>query len=675
MTPPPADGVPMISPLASLARGRSLVRCAASVFAIAFALGCGGGGGDSTGPGGNPTPGFTITASANAITVARGASGTVTVTVARTGGFSGPVSLQPTGMPSGVTALFSAPSVAPTATTSTLTIAAASTATAGTATITVIGNGANVANQSLTIQLTITAPAASAPFDLALSVSSFLALPPTNLTQMPILTITRNAGFTGPVTIAVTGQPPGLVAAVTPTNVTGTTASLGVIDGGAAKGTYPITIHGTGGGGEQTLTFNVVVAAPSTGATTWTFCGNAARAPQYFFAVKDGAGAWTRVVPNGDSYSFTIASPSAQVAMVVPEGGGFRTTVYQYTATEIAAKAASECANYPGTSTRTVTGQVTGLATTDLSFTTMGAQHAGTLGPGPYTLMNLPPGAQDLVSVRGALNQQADFIANRIVVRRGVNPASGATNPTIDFGAAEAFAPTTATWTFNNTNNEAFSISEMFRTAGNSPAVLLPFPAIDRTTTTRTVYAVPAGQTVAGDLHQVIATVLTTDATSRVTRQIVAYNRTLADRTVSFGPAMPAATVTVVSGAPPGRIRAQGTLPNEYNSGVSLDVTQTTGPRYATIHATRGFLGSGSAYDMQLPDLSGVVGWDSNFALRSGVAATYWVSGGGPALDTYDARYLFNATRVRFAGAQTGITAPADGSTYVIGRVAGNVTP
>jgi hypothetical protein len=609
------------------------------------------------------------------LTVARGASGTVTVTVTRTGGFSGPVSLQPTGMPAGVTAVFSAPSVASGATTSTLTITATNSATAGTTTLSIVGNGAGTTPQTITVQLTVTVPATAGPFAMTLSVASYVALPPTTLSSQPVLTITRNSGFTGVVTMSVTGLPTGLVVGVTPTSVTGNTASVVIIDGGVAKGTYPVTLRGVGGGGEQSLTFNVVVAAPSTGSVTWQMCDNAARIPIWFFAVKDGSGPWTRVVPNANAYAFTVSSPTAQVAMVTTDSGGFRTTVYQYTQQELIARAAAECANYPGTSTRTVTGQVTGLLSTDLAFTTMGGQHAGSLGLAAYNLTNLPAGPLDLVSVRGTLNGQADFIPSRVVVRRALDPAPGGQNAAVDFGAAEAIAPATATWTFTNTNGEAFSLSEYFRTAGNTPAVLLPAPGIDRTTTSRTIYSVPTSLTVPGDLHQVIATVRTTDALIRATRQIIVYGRTLTDRTVSFGPALPTPTVTAVAGTPGGRLRIQGTLPTEYNAGVSFDVTQTTIARFATIHATRGFLGAGTTYDTQLPDLSAALGWDTNFAVRAGVASNYWVSGGGPALDTYDVRYLFNATRVRWTGAQSGITAPAEGAVYQTGRVAGTITP
>lgn len=657
--------------------GRTL-RSLGLVGVAGVGVACGGDAGTTApgGGGGGGTPGFTIASSAASLTVARGASGTATITVTRTGSFTGPVSLQPTGQPAGVTAVFSAASVVAGQATSTLTITASATAAAGTTPITIVANGAGVANKSLTIQLTVTVPVQTGPFTMSLSVSSFLALPATVLTSPPILTIARNAGFTGAVALTVSGLPVGLLVAPSPTSVSASTASMLVLNAGAANGTYPVTIRGVAAGlGEQSLTFNVVVASPSTGSITWQFCDNAARAPQWFFAVKDGAGAWTRIVPNGTSYSFNVTSPTAQVALVTPDSGGFRTTVYQYTAQEIAARAASECANYPGTSTRNATGQVTGLPSNDLSVTSMGTWQQSTLGPGSYNMLNLPAGSLDLVSIRGTSNAQGDLVVSRGVVRRGLNPASGSANAPIDFGAAEAFAPTTPTWTFGGSNGQPFSVSQYFSTAGGTAGQLMVVPGLDHTTTVRTLYGVPAAQTIAGDLHQVIATVQTTGQIIRATRQIVSYARTLADRTVNFGPAMPAATVTAIPTAPAGRLRAQGTVPNEYASGVSFDMTQTTIGRFGTINATRGFLGAGTAYDLQMPDLSAAVGWDTNFAMRPGVATNYWVSGGGPVLDVFDPRIVFGATRVRWTGALTGVTPPADGATYLIGRAAGNITP
>jgi hypothetical protein len=132
--------------------------------------------------------------------------------------------------------------------------------------------------------------------------------------------------------------------------------------------------------------------------------------------------------------------------------------------------------------------------------------------------------------------------------------------------------------------------------------------------------------------------------------------------------------VSVVAGTAP-RLRAQGTLPNEYNAGVSLDFSQPTIARFGTVHTTRAALGAGTTYDIQMPDLTAAIGWDSNFAMRAATPATWWVSGGGPALDMFDVRYIFATTQGRWTGALTGITGPAEGATYLMGRTSGSITP
>jgi hypothetical protein len=177
-------------------------------------------------------------------------------------------------------------------------------------------------------------------------------------------------------------------------------------------------------------------------------------------------------------------------------------------------------------------------------------------------------------------------------------------------------------------------------------------------------------------LQEVIATIGTLLPAGQLTRQAIFYGRTLADRALAFGPTLPGPTVTVAGTTPVARLRAQGILPAEYNTGVAFDV-KSTGPqaRFATLLTTRGFLGAGSAYDVQMPDLTDQLGWDSAWTMRAGDPTNWWVSGGGPALDFVDGRFLFGSTRVRWVGAATGITAPADGSTYLIGRARGTITP
>ena len=101
---------------------------------------------------------------------------------------------------------------------------------------------------------------------------------------------------------------------------------------------------------------------------------------------------------------------------------------------------------------------------------------------------------------------------------------------------------------------------------------------------------------------------------------------------------------------------------------------QTTTARFFSLYASRGSLGAGNAYDVEMPDLSAAIGWDTQFAIRSGIATNWWVGGGG-VLDLFDGRYLFNSTRSKWAGVMTGITAPADGAVYLFARTVGTSTP
>jgi uncharacterized membrane protein len=82
------------------------------------------------------TPGFTLAKSASALTVIQGASANQTIAVMDTGGFTGSVTLAVSGLPSGVTAAFSAN---PTSGSSVLTLTASGTATPGTSTVTITG--------------------------------------------------------------------------------------------------------------------------------------------------------------------------------------------------------------------------------------------------------------------------------------------------------------------------------------------------------------------------------------------------------------------------------------------------------------------------------------------------------------------------------------------------------
>ncbi|HEX6944142.1 MAG TPA: hypothetical protein VF128_14540 [Gemmatimonadaceae bacterium] len=656
-------------------------RTVVAFVAIAFGLGCGGGGGNggtTNPPPPPPAGGFTLTGTSAGVSVARGATQTVTVTISRTGSFTDAVSLTASGFPAGVTGSFS-PSPIPTGqTTSTLTLSASASAATGTVTVTITGSANGVTSQTTALQLTVTSPPAqTGPFTMSISATSYLVYPSNQTFTSPIITLVRNAGFAGNVSFTTTGLPSTLFVGFTPSSTTGNTTTAVVVNVGAPNGTYTATITGASAQGNQTVTLQIVVAPPSTGSIKWKFCSGSLT--RYFVAVRDGTGPWTRLMPANDtSYSFTISSGKGELAYVNLDSGGYRVSVYQYTAQEMAARAASQCKLVQNVTTRTANGTFGGVTGFRVAQVGMGWWFGSANGNGSFSLLNLPPGPLDVIAAR-----QADFIdpsampVDRLIIRRAQNPASGASMPVLDFGAAESFAPTVATWTFLNTTGQSFGVTQMFTTAGGSTGILASQPGIDGAATNRAVYGVPLAQTQAGDLHQLIATVATVAPTAnnpvRATRQIIYYGRTLGvPDTLTFGPVMPAATVAPVVA---GRLRAQGTLPTEYNTGVSFDVTQTTTARFFSIHATRGFLGAGNSYDLQMPDLSGAIGWDTQYAIRTGVPTNWAVSGGGPTLDFFDVRNVFNSTRALWTGAMTGVVAPADGATYYMGRTFGTATP
>lgn len=199
-------------------------------------------------------PGFTLSASAATISVARGASGISTITVNRLNGFTATVALSATGLPSGVTAVFS-PATA--TTTSSLAFTASSTATTGASTVTVTGTSGTLKN-TITIGLTVTAPSFTLSFQPGnLSV-------PRGSTAAGTLTISALGGFSGVVTPTASGLPSGVTA-------TFGAPTAGVIQvtfkatSTVPAGSFPITISGVSGTLKATASLTLTVPATTAG--------------------------------------------------------------------------------------------------------------------------------------------------------------------------------------------------------------------------------------------------------------------------------------------------------------------------------------------------------------------------------------------------------------------------
>lgn len=165
---------------------------------------------------GDRSPRFTLTTTPGALSLNKPVrSATSTITVTNVGGFSGNVALAVSGLPSGVTASFSAN---PTSGTSTLTLTASDTAAPGPALLTITGtSGALTATAN--IALTVDAPG------FLLHVMPEPAIVFNGGSTTATVTVTELGGFKGSVNLSVSGLPSGVTASFDP-NPTTTTSKL-----------------------------------------------------------------------------------------------------------------------------------------------------------------------------------------------------------------------------------------------------------------------------------------------------------------------------------------------------------------------------------------------------------------------------------------------------------------
>jgi hypothetical protein len=196
-------------------------------------------------------PNFSLGVTPSSQSVAQGASTSYAIAITPSGGFSSPVSLSVSGLPSGASADFT-PN--PATGTSTLVVTAGAATPPGTSTLTITGvSGAMT--RTTTASVTVTVP----DFSLGLTPSLRSVAPGAGTTYT--VAITPSGGFTGNVSFSVSGLPAGATADFSP-NPAGSSSTLTVnttasTPGGAAT----LTITGTSGGLTRTATATLNVTA------------------------------------------------------------------------------------------------------------------------------------------------------------------------------------------------------------------------------------------------------------------------------------------------------------------------------------------------------------------------------------------------------------------------------
>jgi hypothetical protein len=204
-----------------------------------------------------PTPpDFYVAATPSSQSVTSGNGTSYTVTVTPSNGFSGSVNFSVTGLPSGATASFTPSSVSGSGS-STMTVNTSSSTPAGTYTLTITASSGTVTH-STQVQLVVQ----SAPVgDFSISASPPSATATKKASAKYTVTVSATGGFNSSVTFSVSGLPAQATAQFQPSIVTGSGNSTMTVSvkPPTPKGTFSLTITGTGGGLTRSTNVSLVV--------------------------------------------------------------------------------------------------------------------------------------------------------------------------------------------------------------------------------------------------------------------------------------------------------------------------------------------------------------------------------------------------------------------------------
>jgi len=205
-----------------------------------------------------PEPAISVVADPPAVSVMQGASVSTTLRVTRTGGYTGPISAQVSGLPPGLSA---AGGAIGTGTSAALTFSATSAVTPNTYPATVTLTGPELTPRSISIPVTVSP--APGGFSVSLNPSA-LTVNRGGAAGSTTVNVTRSGAFTGAVSLSLNGVPPQVTAEVTSPG-TGTTGALRFTAlEGASAGTSTVTLIASGPGvPNQTATLALTVGSPT----------------------------------------------------------------------------------------------------------------------------------------------------------------------------------------------------------------------------------------------------------------------------------------------------------------------------------------------------------------------------------------------------------------------------
>jgi hypothetical protein len=200
-------------------------------------------------------PDFSLSASPASQIILVGQSTSYSVSLSPVNGYSGTVNFSVSGLPGGTTATFS-PSSLTTSGTTTLTITTSNATPPGTYPLVISGtDGVHTRTTSVSLEVD---PVPTTDFSISAPPSITVKR---NSSGSETVTITAINGFTGTVSLSISGVPPLVTPSFTPSSVTGSGTSklTFLVDHRAQQGVYPLTVTGTSGPQSHSVSVTLTV--------------------------------------------------------------------------------------------------------------------------------------------------------------------------------------------------------------------------------------------------------------------------------------------------------------------------------------------------------------------------------------------------------------------------------
>lgn len=373
-------------------------------------------------------------------------------------------------------------------------------------------------------------------------------------------------------------------------------------------------------------------------------------------AFQDGDGAWTQALPAivGDKITFrhSFTADRGGIAAVRTVSSGLTTLSVQYgLPAELAFVGDTNPSHCGLVVSKTLLGTVAGLGTNDFAAVNAGFGSRDIVAPfgtgsNSYSLGALTTGPQDILATRSTLVANGTNVLTRVILRRTPELPDSATLPVLDFDSAEAFAPAVANVTIRGLGAEGATAVTRLRTAHGESEI--SFLTNSESAATRTFYAIPEARLEARDLHVLIATA---NPTPGHPLSAAVYFHSPVDQTLTLGAPVAAPALSTVATTPSLRLRARFDNQQDYDRITSISYQQGQN-RLVSVGMTAAYAALGLAgYDLTVPDLSAVAGFDTRWPLRAD-APVFWIAsrmGGTLGLG-------FNAVPTNGATVRTGIT-------------------